>query len=1321
MLLLSISLPLVLVQASPSSLCLAQEAKPDAGSVSPTQEDEQAGQLEPGKQIERELAAGQSHSYQMTLIAGQYVKLIVCQRGIDVVARLFGPDGKQFAEFDSEIRAQGEEIVEWVAEEAGSYRIDILSNYKYPAAGRFEIQVLELRAATENDRALHEARKLFTEFQSAYRAGKYNEALALAERVLATRERLLGPEHVDVAGSLNNLAVIYTETGRYEKAEPMLRRVIAIREKALGPDHPSVGQALNNLANLKNARGDYAEVESFYLRALAICEKSLPPYHPEIAKPLFNLALLSRELLNYGKAEQLAVRALAILEKTLGPEDPLFARAFVILGFVFVDSGDYSKAEPYFERGLDILEKALGPEHTSLAMTLNRIAIVYATRGGFEKAEPYFLRVLAIREKALGPEHPTVAETLTNLGVFYKDRGDHARSEFFYGRALPVMKKVMGAQHPHVAWLLINQAELYRERGDYAKAEPLYVRAIAIKEKALGPEHPEVAKALNALGIMYKEMGNYEKAEIFHDRALAGLERALGPDHPEAAYTLRSLANLYRDGKGDYAKAERLYERVRATLEKELAPDHIEVGRSLFNLAILYRKRGDYAKAEPLYQRTVASVEKMFGPEYPDTAMVLNDFAKLYAAKGDIAQAITLLTRANAIDERNLALSLSIGSERQKLAYLDTFARRTDMTLSLHSQAALQDPHALELAFTTLLRRKARGLDTMTDTISTLRRHATPEDQTLLDRLAEVRSQLAALTLKEQDEARPDIYRKRLDPLREKVEELEAELSSRSAEFRDQTQPVTLASVQAALPEESALIEFVCFTPLDLKTEKSKPPRYLAYLLPAQGRPRWVDLGEAAPIEQAIDAWRKALRNPNRLDVKRLARAVDEKVMRPVRSLLGEMAVDTRRMLIAPDGSLNLIPFAALVDEQDRYLIESYSITYLTSGRDLLRLQRSESSESPPLVVANPDFGNPATIAMRGVARSGKGRARIETQLQVDPTQLYFQPLPATRYEALAIKALLPQASVLQQEQASETALKGARGPQILHIATHGFFYNNKQDREESPSAEEEAARVDSPETRGLASGQAPSYTVQLEAIPELETAQERARQLRAQGMDVYLIKSKVKGRGIFYRVRAGNFPTHAEAQRYGADLQGKGIVSEFFVAGYRPSEGGLAEIGPMIGDLRLSRFVAKVKDPLLRSGLALAGANQGKSGDDDGVLTAMEAAYLNLSGTKLVVLSACNTGVGDVRNGEGVQGLRRALVLAGSESQVMSLWPVADVAAKDLMIPYYKALQEGEGRSEGLRQVQLRMLHGRKDRQHPFYWAAFIQSGEWANLDGQR
>ena len=185
----------------------------------------------------------------------------------------------------------------------------------------------------------------------------------------------------------------------------------------------------------------------------------------------------------------------------------------------------------------------------------------------------------------------------------------------------------------------------------------------------------------------------------------------------------------------------------------------------------------------------------------------------------------------------------------------------------------------------------------------------------------------------------------------------------------------------------------------------------------------------------------------------------------------------------------------------------------------------------------------------------------------------------------------------------------------------------------------------------------------------------------------------------------------------------------------------------------------AQVENPLLRSGLALAGVNQRRSGPgEDGLLTALEATGLDLWGTKLVVLSACETGLGEVKNGEGVYGLRRALVLAGSESQVMSLWQVSDAATRDLMVEYYKRLQAGEGRTEGLRQVQLKMIKSgaeasatplispptaagtnssrsasaqqrgvgiaregknlTEDRSHPFYWASFIQSGDWKSLD---
>jgi CHAT domain-containing protein len=151
----------------------------------------------------------------------------------------------------------------------------------------------------------------------------------------------------------------------------------------------------------------------------------------------------------------------------------------------------------------------------------------------------------------------------------------------------------------------------------------------------------------------------------------------------------------------------------------------------------------------------------------------------------------------------------------------------------------------------------------------------------------------------------------------------------------------------------------------------------------------------------------------------------------------------------------------------------------------------------------------------------------------------------------------------------------------------------------------------------------------------------------------------------------------------------------------------------------RLERRGVGIESPLLRSGLALAGANEHKE-EDNGILTALEVTGLNLWGTKLVALSACDTGVGEVKNGDGVHGLRRALVLAGAETQVMSLWGVPDEATRELMVSYYRMLQRGQGRGEALRRAQLEILKKVKWR-HPYFWASFIQSGEWANLEGKR
>jgi len=737
---------------------ITQSAQQQSGANKAADEEKDVRLLEMGMPIERELAGGQSHLYQITLAAGQYLNVVVDQRGVDVVVTLLGPDGKKLIEVDSPNGTQGPEPVSWIVETAGIYRLEVRSLEKDAKPGRYEAKVVELRAATDRDRDLAEAGKLYSESVSLRGKGQYGQAIPLAERALTLREKTLSAEHPDTATSLNNLA------------------------------------------------------------------------------------------------------------------------------------------------------------------------------------------------------------------------------------------------------------ELYRAKGDYTHAEPLYRRALTIREKTLGAGHPTTATSLN-------------------------------------------------------------------------------------NLASLYHKKGDYAQAEPLYRRALTIREKTLGAEHPTTAASLNNLARLYEATGDISQAVALRSRAQAIEERNLSVNLATGSERQKLAYLVTLAGSSNQSVDLHVRSAPDNSTARDLALTAILQRKGRVLDAMNDGVESLRLRANPQDRALFDQLKGERARLALLVFGWPQNASPAEYQLAIKRLEESVEKLEGQIGDRSSKFRAQSQPVTLAAVQAAIPADAALVEFFAYRPFNPKStnrdERLGQPRYVAYVLRRQGEARWVELDESKAIDEAVGELRKALHNPKSADVKRLARRVDKLVMQPVQSLLGK----AHRVFISPDGALNLVPFAALVDEQNRYLVERYSFTYLTSGRDLLRFRPAAQIAKAPVIVADPDFGE------KSVDSKAASSAGI-----LDLTQAYFSPLTATAQEAKALKAILPQATVLTKDQATETALKQVANPSVLHIATHGFFLADK---------------------------------------PEDAAETERQRKLLQQTGD-------------------------------------------------------------------WSSLVGRLENPLLRSGLGLAGANQRKSGDDDGILTAMEVAGLN-------------------------------------------------------------------------------------------------------------
>ncbi len=915
--------------------------------------------------------------------------------------------------------------------------------------------------------------------------------------------------------------------------------------------------------------GRYREAVSSLLQALSIRQEELGERHPLVANTLNSLAELYRTQGRYGEAEPLYQESLEIWREQLGDRHPNVATSLNNLAGLYQVQGRYREAEPLYQESLEIWREQLGDRHLDVATSLNNLAGLYEAQGRYVEAEPILRQALDIRREQLGDRHPDVAQTLNNLALLNEAQGRYFESEALYHQALEIYREQWGGLHPDVATSLNNLAWLYQIQGRYGEAEPLYQESLEISREQLGDRHPNVANGFNNLAGLYHDQGRYGEAESLYQESLEISREQLGDRHPNVATSLNNLAALYRD-------------------------------------------QGRYGEAEPFYQKSLEIAREQLGDRHPDVARSFNNLAVLYQAQGRIDTALTYLQQGLDVQETNLSLNLAIGSEDRKQAYMATIAGTTNYAFSLHLQDAPDNRGAAHLAFTTLLRRKGRILDALTDTQQRLRQNLSPDIALVLDDYAIAQSQLAALLYRGLGEQDPTDYRRQVDELRQTVNRLENDLSRRSAEFRVETEPVEIAAVQALLPTNSALVEIVQYRPFDATSRSDQwgAPRYAAYVLHPTGDLQWVELGDAATLDAAAFDFLNAVRNPaSGTTARTTGRALDALVMEPLRPLLG----DATHLLLSPDSQLNLVPFAALVDEQDQFLVESYTLTHLTTGRDLLRLQVTASSQQPPIVFANPDYDRADGAGAALVASATRG----ESQRSGDMASLQFGPLPGTQLEVDAIAPLLNNPLILTDADASEAALKQVQGPSILHIATHGFFLED------------------------------------VEAVPPPD------------------------------------------------DTRSATIIPTF-------TGDGSALRPPVV-----SR-----ENPLLRSGLAFAGFNTRASAGEDGVLTALEAAGLRLRGTRLVVMSACETGVGDVATGEGVYGLRRALVMAGAESQLMSLWKVDDYATAELMQLYYDRILSGEDRSESLRQVQLDLLTA-PAYAHPYYWSSFLFSGDWRPLDG--
>jgi CHAT domain-containing protein/tetratricopeptide (TPR) repeat protein len=1021
--------------------------------------------------------------------------------------------------------------------------------------------------------------------------------------------------------------------------------------------------------------GKYEALIPIVKRILALEENKMGAGHPRTAFSLQYLASLYIRQGRSNMAKPLCARALEIREKALGPEDIDTAKSMICLAVANFYLGLNDEAEPLFLRALTIQEKLLRPDDSDIAYSLNGLASSYASRRLYRQAEPLFTRALAILERSLGSSHQELTLLiLDNLGRLFGNLRDFDKASFYYRKSLDIKEKAFGSDSTRVADALFNPAITYSNVNLYDMAERLYLRYPAILKNHGGLNTTDTAEALLAQAVIYKNKGSYGKAESLYKEFIAIYERNFGPKRLEVAEGVRGLAALYAD-LGIYDKAEPLYKRALIILKENLREDDPDIASTLSGIGDFYARRDIYDKAESHYSQALTILEKALGRNHIDTVMVASSLAWVYGAQGSYNKAETLYLRALAAlnvdhDTESLAIASILSGLGTIYTYKGSYEKAS--TLLLKDLAITQREFGEQSPATITSLMNLAWLYILSNSYEKASR-------------AFHRALVAQIHLLQHD-----------------IQELpkgerQAFASSRDKDFE-------------------AIFSF-------LGLHNSVNSLALTLRLNLQGLIADLERRQASLVPLTSDSRQAA----NELAV----------VTQRLSSVF--LGVEQREKLRARQEVLERQLYQ-LIPKLDSHIVEPKEIAAaLPEQGVLVEFQRFQ-----PYDVRKPRvdrWGEPQYIAMT---------------LKSDGSIQAVQLGPAVHIDAVVHQALA--ATVQNQTDAK------AMWDQVSNLVLRPLFPHLNGIRQWFISPDGELNRVP---FASLPSPQNPEIPL-AEAVKlrQLTTGRDllRLQQPAPQGEKPLVLANPSYDRRGPSRLavpRAGEeriaqqrsstlstvtwspLPATAqEGQRVAQLLSGRlfsGAEATTVRLGHQQSPRILhiASHGFFIADaaakpedpLRLLQDQApqlrglQQEEPQLRSGLVLAGANQPDADpDDDGYLTAAEAVSLNLRGTELVVLSACNTAQGDVRTGEGVYGLQRSLAVAGARSTLLSLWKVNDAATAEFMTRFYKRLKAGEGRADALAATQREFregLTGNNDWRAPAYWAAWQLVGDWRPIKG--
>ncbi len=996
-----------------------------------------------------------------------------------------------------------------------------------------------------------------------------------------------------------------------------------------------------------------------FLIALCVTGASAQSIDSIAYKQVDSLVKASKGLLGkkeFIKALELNTRAEEMALSTFGEISASFGNACHNHGRIMLTKSEYPEAEKWLLKSKSIYEKTIGIVHTEYANNIINLGILYKAIGQYKKAEPLFLNAIAIREKKFGKVHPDYAASLSYLAGLYLEMGQYEKVESLYLEVKTIREKTLGKNHPDYAGILTNLANFYYATAQYEKAELFFLEAKGIHEKVIGKSHLFYAMNLYNLAILYKDMGQYEKAESLFLEAKEFFEKNFSKVDPNYASCVNNLALVYLHMRL-YEKAQSHYLEAIAIQEKILGKDHPGYAKTLNNLASLYMDLGQYENAETLYLEAKTIFEKTFGLVHPVYASSMINLANLYWAMGQYEKAEPLYLEAKAIREKVLG--------RSHPDYAESLGDLANLyyVIGQYENAELYFNGAFELQQKNIL--------------------------SALHHLSEKEMNLYLQIFKDYENVGFSFIQNTGDKTAGSKKAYDNTLFYKGFLLHSSIQSKQLLVKDTAVAAKYKLLRSLG---VQLSKEYSKPIAEQKGVNELEEESNLLE----KEIARTVAGYEQTRKQISWKDVQQKLKT-------------DEAAIEFVNYQYRYKHTTDSVMYAALLIKSGSMQPKFIS---LFEEKSLDSLLHSKSERKA-------DYVNSLyTLADRGAVGIEAPKKSLHELLWkpldkelIDIKTIYFSPagllhrinldaIPISETETLADKYQL-----IELNSTRELVL-----PDLVKPEDHNAILFGGIQFEQDSTIQIEEPLIAS-RSRGELSFNNMDSTLRGGSWNYLAGTEREVNSIEKILLDAGVKTTLKKG----YSASEGFFKSMGENNAASPRILHVATHGYFF-----PDP--KAKVGSSQLAVPSQEPVFKISDhPMLRSGLIMAGGNaawQGKQsleGKEDGILTAYEISQMNLSNTELVVLSACETGLGDIQGNEGVYGLQRAFKIAGVKYLIMSLWQVPDKQTSLLMTTFYKKWLGTEGPSKGGNKMSIPDAFHAAQRElrdmglDPYQWAGFV------------